>query len=88
MRLEKYNWGCKMKRTQIMLEQQQYKTLAYLASHEHKSIGGLIREAIDKVYEKVEINNKSDIVKKMSRMNLPVSSWENMEEEDDRRLVE
>ena len=77
-----------MKRTQIMLEPHQYKTLTYLASHAHKSIGELIREAINKVYEEVEIKNKADIVKKISRMNLPVSSWEEMEREVEGRLVE
>lgn len=70
-----------MKRTQIMLETEQYDRLNYLSSHTHKSIAELIREAIDRVYKKNEVKNKSNIVKKMAGMNLPVSSWENMEKE-------
>lgn len=77
-----------MKRTQIMLEPRQYRKLSCLASQTHKSMGELIRDAVDKVYKEVEVKSKADIVKKISKMNLPVSSWEDMEKEVEGRLVE
>jgi hypothetical protein len=69
-----------MKRTQIMLEPEQYEKLVYVSSHAHKSIGNLIRIAIDKVYKGDVRKKTDDIVKKIARMNLPVSSWEDMEQ--------
>jgi predicted DNA-binding protein len=70
----------KNKRTQILLTEKQYKKLHALSEHEKKSIGFLIREAVDIVYIK-EKKNREKIVEKIAAMNLPSGDWEEIKKE-------
>ena len=77
-----------MKRTQIMLEPAQYEKLVYISSQTHKSMSNLIRIAIDRVYRKGVQRKTTNIVKRMAKMNLPVSSWEKIEKHIEERHSE
>ena len=77
-----------MKRTQIMLEPAQYEKLVYISSQTHKSMSNLIRIAMDRVYKRGAQRKTANIVKRMAKMNLPVSSWENIEKHAEERYGE
>jgi len=68
------------KRTQVLLEKEQYKQLEQLAKQKRVSVGALIREAIEKVYH-IGKKGKIQAVEKIAAMNLPVDDWEKMEKE-------
>lgn len=68
------------KRTQVLLEKEQYKQLEQLAKQKRVSVGALIREAIEKVYP-IGKKGKIQAVEKIAAMNLPVDDWEKMEKE-------
>ena len=68
----------KNKRTQILLTEKQYKKLHELSKNSKKSMGFLIREAVDTVY----INkNKEKIIRKIANMDLPTSDWKEIKKE-------
>ena len=70
----------KNRRTQILLTEKQYKKLHTLSEHKNKSIGFIIREAIDAVYIK-EKKNREKIVEKIAAMNLPSGDWKEIKKE-------
>ncbi len=68
----------KNKRTQILLTEKQYKKLHELSESSKKSMGFLIREAVDTVY----INkNKETIIRKIANMDLPAGDWKEIKKE-------
>lgn len=68
----------KNKRTQVLLTEKQYKKLHELSENNKKSMGFLIREAVDTVY----INkNKETIIRKIANMDLPVGDWKEIKKE-------
>ena len=68
------------KRTHVLLEENQYKQLEQLAKQKKVSVGALIRDAIDKVYN-IREEGKIKAVEKIIAMNLQVDDWELMEKE-------
>jgi hypothetical protein len=64
----------KNKRTQILLTEKQYKKLHELSENSKKSMGFLIREAVDTVYINKK-KNKEKIIRKIATMDLPVGDW-------------
>ncbi len=70
----------KNKRTQILLTEKQYRKLHVLSEYKNKSIGFLIREAVDTMYIK-EKKNREKIVEKIAAMNLPSGDWKEIKRE-------
>ena len=64
----------KNKRTQVLLTEKQYKKLHELSENSKKSMGFLIREAVDTVYINKK-KNKEKIIRKIATMDLPVGDW-------------
>ena len=67
------------RRTQVLLTEKQYKKLQELSIEKKKSMGYLIREALDQVFLKTV--DKKKVIDRISNLNLPVDDWEKMKEE-------
>ena len=70
----------KNKRTQILLTEKQYKKLHELSENSKKSMGFLIREAVDTVYINKK-KNKEKIIRKIATMDLPAGDWKEIKRE-------
>lgn len=68
------------KRSQVLLEEEQYKKLEKLAKQKKVSVGALIRAAIEKVYH-LGKKDRIQAVQKIAAMDLPVDDWEKIEKE-------
>ena len=74
--------GTLTRRAQALLTEEQYAQLEAIARECDESISTLIREAVKQVYlMNVERERRVEAVQRMAEMNLPVSEWEEMEEE-------
>lgn len=69
-----------IKRTQVLLSEEQYERLTREARARGESMGSLIREAVDRAYDD-DRERKLKLVEEIAAMNLPVSDWDEMEEE-------
>ena len=69
-----------IKRTQVLLSEEQYERLTREARSRGESMGSLIREAVDRAYDD-DRERKLKLVEEIAAMNLPVSDWDEMEEE-------
>ncbi len=72
------------RRVQLLLTPEQYERLATLARARGRSVGALIREAIERVYfaEPAEgLEARLEAVRKMAALRMPVADWEQMERE-------
>jgi len=67
------------RRTQVLLTEKQYKKIHELSIEKKKSMGYLIREALDQVFLKTV--DKKKVIDRISNLNLPVDDWEKMKEE-------
>ena len=70
----------KNKRTQVLLTEKQYKKLHELSENSKKSMGFLIREAVDTVYVNKK-KNKEKIIRKIANMDLPTGDWKEIKRE-------
>jgi predicted transcriptional regulator len=69
------------KRVQVLLDQFQYQRLDEIARQRDRSMGALIREAIDQVYLQSAMEERLGAVRALAAMQLPVADWEQMERE-------
>ena len=69
------------KRVQILLDPFQYRRLDEIARQCNRSMGALIREAIDRVYLQRNMDERLEAVWALAAMQLPVADWEQMERE-------
>jgi len=69
------------KRVQVLLDPFQYQRLDELARQRNRSMGALIREAIDHVYLQSAVEERLGAVRALAAMELPVADWEQMERE-------
>ena len=69
------------KRLQLLLTPEQYKMLQLYAKKHKKSIGSVIREALDKMISGRSKKEKKKAVERLLSRKLPVSDWEQMEKE-------
>jgi predicted transcriptional regulator len=69
------------KRVQVLLDQFQYQRLDEIARQRDRSMGALIREAIDQVYLQSAMGERLGAVRALAAMQLPVADWEQMERE-------
>ncbi|MEM7129972.1 MAG: hypothetical protein AAF702_26820 [Chloroflexota bacterium] len=80
------------KRVQVLLPEEQWNELTYIAAEQKESVGHLIRWAINTVYfpqsQEENIAEKLQILDELADFNLPVADWEQMEEESVDRYAE
>ena len=69
------------KRLQILLDPFQYQRLGEIARQRNRSVGALIREAIDQVYLQGAVEERLEAVQALAAMQLPITDWEQMEQE-------
>lgn len=69
------------KRVQVLLDPFQYQRLDEIARQRNRSVGALIREAIDQVYLQSVMDERLEAVRALAAMQLPVADWEQMEQE-------
>ena len=69
------------KRVQVLLDPFQYQRLDEIARQRNRSVGALIREAIDQVYLQSVVDERLEAVRALAAMQLPVADWEQMEQE-------
>ena len=68
-------------RVQVLFEPLQVARLQALAESEGRSVGALIREAVERTYLEVDRARRLAAVERMAAMALPVGDWEQMERE-------
>ncbi len=69
-------------RVQTVLTPETYDLLRRLSAERGKPVSALVREAIEQVYVKdAERARRQAAVEKILALNLPVSDWEDMEDE-------
>ncbi len=64
-------------RTQVLLSPQQVEKLKRIAAHDGRSVGAVIRDAVDS-YLDPGIDSRRRAVARMLKMNAPVDDWEVM----------
>ncbi len=69
------------KRVQVLLDPFQYQRLEEIARQRERSVGALIREAIDQTYLQGAVDDRLAAVRTLAAMRLPVADWEQMERE-------
>lgn len=69
------------KRLEIRLDPRRFAMLQKKASETKKSIGELIRDAIDKQYRWASISRKLHALEKLKSINLPVADWSLVKDE-------
>jgi hypothetical protein len=70
-----------VRRVQVLLSDAQYAELENQARLRKKSVGAVIREAIEAQLGKADQEKRIDAVRRLTAMRLPVSDWEQMERE-------
>ena len=68
-------------RVQVLFEPSQVSRLQAIAEAEGKSVGALIRAAVNRVYLEGDRERRLAAVAKMAAMKLPAADWEQMERE-------
>ncbi|CAN5650080.1 hypothetical protein BH10CHL1_BH10CHL1_38330 [soil metagenome] len=73
------------KRVQVLFPEPLWQNLLYQAQLQNRSVGALIREAVEQVYftdqAEAQKTARARIVAEMIAMELPVADWEQMERE-------
>ena len=64
-------------RTQVLLSPEQLARLKRIAERDGKSVGAVIREAVDSFVD-AEPDRRREALKRMFAMNAPVDDWEVM----------
>lgn len=80
------------KRVQVLLPEEQWDELTYIAAENRESVGHMIRQAINQVYfpqsQEDNIAEKLQMIDELAALNLPVADWEQMEAESADRYPE
>lgn len=77
------------KRVEIRIDEERLKVLEGEARRRHKSVSRLVREAIDDKFpvKDSRITSKLAAVEELGRVNAPISTWQQMEEEVARGIL-
>jgi hypothetical protein len=67
-------------RTQVLLSPEQVAKLKRIATREHRSLGAVIRAAVD-AYDDAGVDRRQAAAARIVSMNLPVDDWEVMKAE-------
>jgi predicted transcriptional regulator len=68
-------------RVQVLFDPAQVARLQAIAESEGRSVGALIREAVERTYLDRDRAERVAAVDQMARLSLPVADWEQMERE-------
>ena len=68
-------------RIQLLLTEAQYSELRRIAQRQGRSMGALVREAIEKELSRSGRERAIAAVEELASLSLPVASWEEMERE-------
>jgi hypothetical protein len=68
-------------RVQVLFDPAQVSRLQRIAESEGKSVGALIRDAVERTYLEGDRAERLAAVERMGAMALPVADWEQMERE-------
>lgn len=68
-------------RVQVLLAPEHVTRLRNLAKREDRSVGALIREALEATYFRQDRAKRMAAVRRIAEMDLPVADWEQMERE-------
>ena len=74
-------------RVQVLFDPVQVARLQALAESEGRSVGALIREAVERAYLDPDRAARLDAVEQMARLALPVADWQQMERESAERYA-
>jgi predicted DNA-binding protein len=64
-------------RTQVLLSPEQLRRLKRLANRERRSVGAVIREAVD-AYTRVPVDDRRAAIARLMDLDAPVDDWEVM----------
>ena len=67
-------------RTQVLLTPEQRSRLERIAARENRSMGAVIRDAID-AYTLPRARSKEEVLRSLFAINAPVADWEQMKAE-------
>ena len=70
-------------RTQVLLSPEQRTRLERIAAREGRSLGAVIRDAVD-AYTLPRARSPHEILRSLYSLNAPVADWEQMKEEIER----
>jgi hypothetical protein len=70
-----------MRRTQVLLSEEEYLRLRELAQARHCSLGHLVREAVAKQYPRRPRKASREAARRLVRMKIPVADWSQMARE-------
>lgn len=73
--------GLLSERVQVLFSAEQLARIRALARREGRSVGSLIREAVEVQYLADDQARRLDAVRRLAAMRLPVDDWETMERE-------
>ena len=76
------------KRVQVLLDPFQYQRLEEIARQRDRSVGALIRDAIDQAYLQNAVDERLGAVQALAAMQLPVADWDQMERESVEEPIE
>lgn len=68
-------------RIQVLVAPAQLARLRTLARRQRRSVGALVREAVEATYFGDDIERRLAAVDRLAEMSLPLSDWEQMERE-------
>jgi hypothetical protein len=71
----------RMKRTQVLFPEEEYRRLREVAESRHCSLGHLVREAAAKQYLRRPRKGRQEAARRLVTMKVPVADWPRMEEE-------
>ncbi len=68
-------------RIQVLVSPELLARLRALARRERRSVGALVRDALEEAYFRDDVERRLAAVERLADMSLPVSDWEQMERE-------
>ena len=72
-------------RVQVLFDPSQVARLQTIAESEGRSVGALIRDAVERTYLDGDRSDRLAAVERMAALSLPVADWEQMERESTER---
>lgn len=71
----------RMRRTQVLFPEEEYRRLREVAQAQHCSLGHLVREAVAKQYLRRPRKGRQEAARRLVAMKVPVADWPEMEKE-------
>jgi hypothetical protein len=73
--------GAPKVKTTVAFESSKYKRLKKIAQARHCEVRELIKESVEMRFDLLDKAQRQEAVKKIANLDLPVASWEEMENE-------